>query len=149
VRLRGATTADAAALAEVHAASFEFPWGGADLARFLADPTCFALAAEAEAGEVAGFILCRAIAGEAEVLTLAVRPERRRAGVGAALVAAALGAAATRAAAMFLEVGDDNPAAQALYARAGFVRVGRRPGYYARAGGAAADAIVMRRTLNT
>jgi ribosomal-protein-alanine N-acetyltransferase len=50
---------------------------------------------------------------------------------------------------MFLEVGADNPTAQALYERAGFVPAGRRPGYYTRPGVTAVDAIVMRRTLNT
>jgi ribosomal-protein-alanine N-acetyltransferase len=149
VKLRAATVADAAALAEVHATSFDAPWAVADLALFLADSSCFALIVDTDAEEVAGFILCRAIAGEAEVLTLAVRPERRRGGVGAALVAAALGPAATRAEAMFLEVGADNSAAQALYERAGFVPAGRRPGYYARPGAKAADAIIMRRALNT
>jgi len=149
VKLRAATAVDVTALAEVHANSFDAPWPAADLALFLADRSCFTLAAETEDGEIAGFILCRAVAGEAEVLTLAVRPERRRAGVAAALVAAALGLAATKAEAMFLEVGADNPTAQALYERAGFVPAGRRPGYYTRPGVAAVDAIVMRRTLNT
>jgi len=149
VKLRAATAADVAALADVHATSFDAAWAAADLAPFLTDPSCFALAADTGSGEIAGFILCRAVAGEAEVLTLAVRPEHRRAGVGAALVAAALGLAATRAEAMFLEVGADNPAARGLYERAGFTTVGARPGYYARSGAATADAIVMRRALNT
>jgi ribosomal-protein-alanine N-acetyltransferase len=149
VTLRAATAADLTSLVEVHAACFDAPWDAADLALFLADRSCFALAADIDSGDVAGFILCRAIAGEAEVLTLAVRPERRRAGVGAALVAAALALAATRADAIFLEVGADNPGAHALYERAGFMPVGRRTGYYARLGAPASDAIVMRRALNT
>ena len=45
----------------------------------------------------------------------------------------------------FLEVADTNAAARALYASAGFVEVGRRPGYYRSAGAAPRDAILMRR----
>ena len=97
-----------------------------------------------------GFILCRSIAGEAEILTLAVDPARRRRGAGRALVEAAAGMAATLGAEeMFLEVAVDNPAALALYEAAGFARVGRRPGYYARTDGADVDAVVMRRELNS
>jgi ribosomal-protein-alanine N-acetyltransferase len=42
---------------------------------------------------------------------------------------------------VFLEVRDDNPRAQELYAKFGFTRIGVRRGYYK-----GADAIVMRRT---
>ena len=101
------------------------------------------------AGAIAGFILCRVVAGEAEVLTLAVRPERRRQGIALALVEAAAAFAAQTADAMLLEVARDNPGALALYARTGFVVVGQRAGYYARRGAPAVDALVMRRALNS
>jgi ribosomal-protein-alanine N-acetyltransferase len=148
VTVRLATRADADALAEIHAAAFETPWKAGDIRRFAEDPGGFALAAEADGG-LAGFILCRVLAGEAEVLTLAVRPGHRRRGLARALVEAALGLAARTAEAMFLEVALDNAGAVALYAGKGFAVVGRRAGYYARRGAPAADALVMRRTLNT
>ena len=47
------------------------------------------------------------------------------------------------------EVAGDNPGAIALYAGAGFERVGRRVGYYARTGAPSVAAIVMRRALNS
>ena len=50
---------------------------------------------------------------------------------------------------LWLEVAHDNDAALALYLRAGFETAGRRPGYYARGQGEYADALVMRRLLNT
>jgi ribosomal-protein-alanine N-acetyltransferase len=148
VKLRPASRADAAAMAQIHATAFASPWSAEEILRFAAEPGGFALVAEA-AVEMAGFILCRVMAGEAEVLTLAVRPERRRRGVASALVEAALTLAAQTAEAMFLEVAEDNPDALALYQRSGFSAVGRRAGYYAREGAAAVDAIVMRRTLNS
>jgi [ribosomal protein S18]-alanine N-acetyltransferase len=148
VNLRPATRADAAALAQAHAASFAAPWSADEILRFAEDPGGFALIAE-ETDETAGFILCRVLAGEAEVLTLAVQPAFRRRGVAVALLEAALALAAPTAEAMLLEVASDNPGALALYAQAGFRTVGRRAGYYARTGAPAVDAIVMRRALNS
>jgi ribosomal-protein-alanine N-acetyltransferase len=148
VNLRPVTEADGAALAELHAAAFDDPWPADEILRFAGDRGGFALAVE-EAGAPVGFILCRLIAGEAEVLTLAVRPAARRRGVGRALLEAALALAQSTATTMFLEVAADNPGAVALYEAGGFETVGRRAGYYGRAGGGSVDAIVMRRTLNS
>jgi ribosomal-protein-alanine N-acetyltransferase len=53
------------------------------------------------------------------------------------------GAAAQGATRLFLEVADDNAAALALYARAGFSEAGRRPGYYARPDGGRQDALIL------
>jgi ribosomal-protein-alanine N-acetyltransferase len=53
------------------------------------------------------------------------------------------GAAARGATRLFLEVADDNAAALALYARAGFSEAGRRPGYYARPDGVRQDALIL------
>ena len=134
VMLRPATRADGPALAELHAAAFDAPWPADDILRFAEDRGGFALAVEDGDGALAGFILCRLIAGEAEVLTLAVRPAARRRGIGRALLEAALAARRSRPqTAMFLEVAADNPAAVALYEGAGFETVGRRAGYYGRA----------------
>ena len=138
----------AADLASVHATSFDHPWSAADIAELLAGPGGFGLAVR-DAGDIRAFILVRAIAGEAEILTLAVAPAARRRGVASALVeGAVLAAQAAGAEAMFLEVAADNTAAIALYVGAGFARVGARPGYYPRETGAI-DALVMRRDLNT
>ena len=54
-----------------------------------------------------------------------------------------MAAAARGAVRVFLEVADDNAAARALYARAGFVEAGRRPGYYAGADGERRDALLL------
>jgi len=138
--LRPASPDDALALAALHATAFDHAWGAAEIAELTDQPGAFALLAEGE-----GFILCRAIAGEAEILTLAVDPAARRRGVGRALVEAAAGLARLASAeTLFLEVAEDNDAALALYAGAGFEGVGRRRGYYA----SGADAVVMRLALN-
>jgi ribosomal-protein-alanine N-acetyltransferase len=137
-------------LADLHDKAFDRPWTAVEFDDLLKSPGVFAVLGEAgEPAEAKGFILCRAIAGEAEILTIAVDPAARRRGWGAALVAMAAGVAAeTRAEAMFLEVATDNLPAIALYQSAGFVRVGIRKGYYSHPDGAK-DALVMRRALNT
>lgn len=91
-----------------------------------------------------GVIIARAVADEAEVLTLAVDPASQRQGIGRALLERAAATAQERGAqAIFLEVAADNAPAQALYAALGFAAVGCRRGYYPSGG----DALVLRRRL--
>ena len=52
------------------------------------------------------------------------------------------------AAILFLEVAEDNAAARVLYARAGFVEIGRRKAYYASPDGRRIDALVLHRDLS-
>ena len=132
----------AARLASIHAEAFagahDTPWSAAAFADLLDQAGVFAV----ESPD--GFILMRTVADEAEILTLAVRPGARRAGLGARLVGeGALAAAARGAVRVFLEVAEDNAAARALYARAGFVEAGRRTGYYAAADGGRRDALLL------
>lgn len=130
-------------LAALHARAFDHPWNPAEFASLLASPGTFAIAEEH------GFVLARAIAGEAEIITLAVTPVARRQGLATRLMQQAIvRAIALGAEAMFLEVAEDNHAAARLYAGLGFEIAGRRVGYYRRADGPAVDALVMRLSLN-
>ena len=140
--MRPAAPEDAAQLARLHAISFDRPWGAMDIHQLLTTGAAGLIADEA------GFILWRAAGGEADILTLAVDPARRRTGLGHSLTLAALAAATDSGAkVMFLEVAADNPAAIALYEKAGFSRAGLRKAYYVRTKGFA-DALVLRRALN-
>jgi ribosomal-protein-alanine N-acetyltransferase len=95
----------------------------------------------------AGFALARTIYDEAELLLLAVAPDRRRAGLGWALLDAVADDARTAGAnRLHLEMRAGNPAA-ALYAHAGFVEVGRRRNYYRGRDGALLDAITLARNF--
>ncbi len=128
-------------LAALHAACFTAPrpWSEAEFAALLDDPLVFLLT-EPEAG----FLLGRVVAGEAELLTLAVAPDLRRQGTGRRLVAGFLDEAARRGAeSAFLEVAAPNAAARALYAAAGFAEVGRRRNYYRTPEGGAEDALIL------
>ena len=134
-----------AALAALHARCFTTPppWGEAAFGSFLNDPLAFLLTE----GDAA-FLLGRAVAGEAELLTLAVAPESRRLGLGRKLVARFLYQARLRGAeTAFLEVAADNAGAQALYVASGFAESGRRKDYYARLDGSRIAAIVMQRAI--
>lgn len=118
------------------------PWAAAEFAGLMSDPLVFALT------EAEGLLLGRAVAGEAELLTIAVAPQARRRGVGARLVARFLYQARLRGAEeAFLEVAAGNTAALALYRAHGFADAGLRRGYYRHPGGQAEDALILRRAL--
>ena len=110
----------------------------------LALPGHFGLLAVAGT-EPVGFALGRAVADEAEVLTLAVNPEARRTGLGRALMQAVAEEARRRGAVeLFLEVAAANAPARALYAALGAVQAGRRRAYYPDGD----DALVLRLALS-
>lgn len=128
--IRLAVQADAAALAILEKRCFSDPWSAAAFAELLPLSYMVNLVAE-EQGEIAGYLLAREIAGEAEILNLAVVPEARRGGLGGILLDAALEQLRRRGAERaWLEVRESNAAARALYARRGFTTAGRRSRYY-------------------
>ena len=136
-----AVPADGVVMARIHAASFPAAeaWSADVMALQLGLPGVFGLL-----DDRGGLLLARVAADEAEILTLAVVPPARRQGRAEALLAQGIKiAGAAGAKAMFLEVSEHNPAAQGLYAKAGFSEVGRRPDYYA--DGSAAQ--VLRRAI--
>jgi ribosomal-protein-alanine N-acetyltransferase len=144
--VRRASSADAAACADIHAASFAHPWSVLTFEQMLAERGMVAHVAETPA--IDGFIIVRAVAGEAEILSVAVRASARKAGLGKKLVEAALDdLVRTRVHSVFLEVEDGNAAALALYTRLGFRQIGRRKGYYRNADGVK-DALTMQLALD-
>jgi ribosomal-protein-alanine acetyltransferase len=88
------------------------------------------MASEADS-KLVGFLIARQAKNEAEVLNLAVAPERRRQGEGRALLGAAFESLHARGVSrVFLEVRESNAAAIAFYSKHGFSKSGRREGYY-------------------
>jgi len=142
-----ASVRDAAAMAKLHAVSFQRGWSDGEFESLLLDRAT--LAHRATVGRtLAGFVLSRIVADEAEILSIAVAPARRSRGVAGALLQRHLGRlAGLGVRTVFLEVAPDNAPAQRLYARAGFREVGRRPDYYPQAGGGSVAALVLRRDL--
>ena len=133
--------------AAIHAASFPHAWSGGEFERLLAAENVFADGAFDSRGRALyGFALSRQGFDEAELLSIAVAPAWQRHGFGRLLLKAHLAQAETRGVrAMFLEVDEANAAALALYARFGFAQVGKRAGYYRKADGGTAAALILRR----
>ena len=83
-------------------------------------------------GVFAGHVGMLCVLDEGQICNLAVAPAFRRMGVGSALLDALKTEAARRGlAVLMLEVRASNTAAQALYEKSGFERVGVRRGFYA------------------
>lgn len=81
--------------------------------------------------DVLGFACAAAVADEAELQSIAVRPAVRRGGVGSALLETVLEWARDAGyRALHLEVRAGNVPAIGLYRRFGFVQTGLRRGYY-------------------
>jgi ribosomal-protein-alanine N-acetyltransferase len=137
------------ACARLHAEGFAHPWSAEEMAALIASSsTVGATALDPVSGRLRGFVLSRLAADEAEILTIAVDAAHQGRGVGRALLSENLRQAANAGAkAMFLEAAKDNAPALALYERFGFVKVGERAGYYRRADGTRATAVVMRKLL--
>ncbi|MGE0036683.1 MAG: ribosomal protein S18-alanine N-acetyltransferase [Xanthobacteraceae bacterium] len=136
---------DAAAIAQLHAASFHRGWSDTEIERLLLDR--HVLAHRAVGGRsLAGFILSRMVMDEAEILSVAVASRWRGRGLARRLLdlhLRRLAGLGTRS--VFLEVEEGNEPALRLYRRAGFRQVGRREGYYEESRGAAA--LILRRDL--
>lgn len=151
LRPDAARPSDAERMAELYGQCFAKAWSEAAMRRLLEDPLVLGFVSmDPGARALAGFLVLRACAGEAEILTLAVAAPYRRAGLATALVEAAQVALASEGTQrLLLEVGADNAAARALYQGLGFREAGRRKAYYGGEGGGAAreDAIIMAKDL--
>jgi [ribosomal protein S18]-alanine N-acetyltransferase len=145
--LTDASPRDAAAIGQLHAASFRRGWSEDEIERMLLDKSV--ITHRATIGRAfAGFVMSRVAAGEAEILSIAVAAPRKGRGLAGRLLRHHLGRLAGVAIrTVFLEVDEDNAPALRLYRRAGFREVGRRPGYYPAPNGKAANALILRRDL--
>ncbi|GIH29171.1 ribosomal-protein-alanine acetyltransferase [Acrocarpospora phusangensis] len=145
--LRQMTRDDLAAVIEIERATFPADaWTEGMLRGELADQprTRHYLVAEIE-GRIVGYAGLAVAADQADVQTIAVYAEHRRAGIGSQLLTALLTEAARRRATrIFLEVRADNPGAKTMYTNFGFEAYGVRRGYY----DDGTDAITMMRELD-
>jgi ribosomal-protein-alanine N-acetyltransferase len=143
IELRPGSAADLAAvnrvMTEAFDPSFGEAWSSAQCLGMLALPGVW-LTLAVDDDMLAGFAMARVVAGDGELLLLAVQPASRRTGIGAALLRAVIADARERAAErLHLEVRAGNSAV-ALYRAHGFAEVGRRRDYYRGITGRAYDA---------
>ena len=125
---------------------FSMPWTKEQLQSQLKDERHEFLAALDPEGKLLGYVGMIFVLDEGYISNVAVEPECRLQGVGDALIDALLARCEKHALAFVtLEVREGNLPAQALYAKHGFVPVGRRKGYYERP---KEDAILMTKSWN-
>lgn len=93
--------------------------------------------------QVVGFALYRTVAGDSELLLLAVAPSKQGRGIGRKLLGNFVDDAKKNGAEkIHLEVRDGNPAVR-IYEAAGFEQTNRRRNYYRGRGGAQFDALTF------
>lgn len=124
-------------LANLHAKCFpNKPWSANDFAD-LKKSGCEIIASQN------GFIVWRAVADEAEIISVGVAPDARRAGIAAAMLGIMENELKKNGIKnIFLEVAEDNQPARQLYKNNGYNEIGVRPKYYD-----GVDAIMMKKEL--
>ena len=124
-------------LANLHAKCFpNKPWSANDFAD-LKKSGCEIIASQN------GFIVWRTVADEAEIISVGVAPDARRAGIAAAMLGIMENELKKNGIKnIFLEVAENNHPARQLYKNNGYNEIGVRPKYYD-----GVDAIMMKKEL--
>ncbi|MBU4262311.1 MAG: ribosomal protein S18-alanine N-acetyltransferase [Proteobacteria bacterium] len=107
-------------------------WTAAQFAEELYHPYAWQfVACHGETSRFAGYICCRSVVGEGEILKFSVIRDFRGQGVGRLLLQSALQRMAEEGASRcYLEVRDSNDIARDLYEKFGFRQIGYRRDYY-------------------
>ncbi len=129
--IRAAVQEDMDTVADIEERSYPNPWHPDTFRSLLKRGHVGVLvAADAEVG-VVGYAVFWWVLDQAELANLAVSPEYRRRGAGAALLDQVLvDARAQGAGSVFLEVRASNESAKSLYLSRGFKQISVRKGYY-------------------
>jgi ribosomal-protein-alanine N-acetyltransferase len=144
IEIRRLTYADLPRVVAIERASFPAPWSLAMFVLELSKPGGICLAAVQD-DDIAGYLVCSRYDAVWHLMNVAVAPERRRDGIGSALVQAMLDRLPARAQ-VTLEVRRSNAGAIAMYERFDFRAAGVRRRYYQDNG---EDALIMWRTPGT
>ena len=117
-------------VAELEKLCFSDPWSEKSVTSELDNELALWLVA-VEDSRVAGYVGSQTVAGETDMMNIAVHPDFRRRGVAEQLVDALIvQLREQQSRCLTLEVRASNDAAQALYEKLGFSQIGRRPKYY-------------------
>lgn len=128
--IRRMTEADCKKAAELEREIFSQPWSEQGFLDALARKENIFLVAE-EAGELYGYLGMYQSLDEGEITNVAVKPDKRNAGIGFLLMQAAMEAAKQQQISqIILEVRVSNASAIHLYKKCGFINCGVRKGFY-------------------
>jgi len=145
-RLRPMTEADLPRIHRIELASYEYPWTPGNFVDSI--KAGYSMWVREAEGEVIGYYVMMAAAGEAHVLNLTIAPMWRRHGLGRDLLEHCLQRACDHhAESVFLEVRTSNTAAIGLYHSSGFVDLAVRRDYYPARDGRE-DALIMKKDLS-
>lgn len=140
-----AAPCDADAIAEAEEICFSDPWSSGGIAHFSSCESAFVICAKDEGGAICGYAIGSFAAGEGELLRIAVLPDRRRNGLGRAILDKFICLMSFRNVTdLFLEVRASNSSAIELYKSTGFEEYTVRRNYYKNP---AEDAVMMRLDL--
>jgi ribosomal-protein-alanine N-acetyltransferase len=145
VAIRAMRRDDLAAVIEIEQSAYSHPWSVGIFADCLrVGYRCHVVT---DRGQISGYAIYSTALDEAHLLNLCVSPQQRRQGLASILLDHVMRelmlAGVDR---VFLEVRPSNKPALRLYAKEGFEKVGRRPGYYPADSGRE-DALVLLRNL--
>ena len=128
--VRAASHDDVSLIADAEKEIFRDAWNEKDVSSYIDSPLHTVSLAE-ENGVFVGYSIVSEVAGEAEILRIAVLPEHRRRGFAGRLLDAIIekctGSCDEK---IFLEVRRSNLAAMTLYSSKGFTEYGTRRAYY-------------------
>lgn len=117
-------------VAALERACFSRPWSEESLQSELWNDSAVIIVAEGEDGSVLGYAGLQTVLDEGYITNVAVDNTYRRQGIADELIAAFVRFGQAKLAFLTLEVRASNAPAIALYAKHGFVEVGRRKNYY-------------------
>lgn len=143
IKIRKMHEQDLPEVLKIAGQSFSMPWSLKSFKSELLNPQSILKVAELN-GEIAGYVVLRKILDEAEILSIAVKPEMRRKGIATELLKNALEEIKDSVKACFLEVRVSNKQAISFYEKIGFRKAGMRKKYYLLP---EEDAILMRLDL--
>ena len=145
--IRDAKSIDIQQIAALERLAFDQPWSVESFAHELSLPfsrTIVGLSSEGPGTGIIGYLCRWLVADECHILSLAVAPEFRRAGIGEVLMGEIIAEAALKGVAIItLEVRRSNLAARNLYRKLNFAERRVRKNYY----GPGEDAIIMEQRL--
>jgi [ribosomal protein S18]-alanine N-acetyltransferase len=133
-------------MAKAFAPEYGEAWSASQCASMLSLPSCHFLVVR-EAQKVVGFAIWRVVVDEAELLLIAIDPERHSQGIGSALLTHVVTESALSGVQkLHVEVRSDNDA-RTFYSNRGFIEVGVRPNYYRRKDSGPTEAITLARLI--
>jgi len=131
VSARPANPADIEQIYALELGCSQNPWSRNGIADELTNPDSLFMILETPEGQIVGFTCAWLVAGELQILEVAVHRDYRNTGLGTLLITRQLAEAETKGAQQaYIEVRPSNLPAVHLYKKCGFEEDGIREGYY-------------------